>query len=394
MINKAFSPIRLRGVTLKNRFIKTATYEGMSHEGIPDERLFELHASMAANGVALTTVAYGAVNEDGLTNSHQMVIDEEAAPYLEKLAEAVHRHDGMISIQLTHCGYFTTSKRYIHRRPLGPSRTFNKYGLVKGRPFSRAMDRDDIRRTTGDFARAAAIAQAAGFDAVEIHMGHGYLLSQFLSPKINRRVDEYGGSLENRMRFPLEVVNAVRAVVGDEFPILCKINLDDDVRKGFSLPDCIKAVHMLDIHGVDAVMLSGGFTSLTPFYLLRGEIPLREMVTSEPNYLQKAALRFFGMQIIRKYHFTENFFLEKARQVRRSTKMPLIYVGGVISSAGINTIMEAGFDMIAMGRALIAEPDFILKARENPEHRSPCDQCNKCVGFMEKTGIRCVLWDD
>ncbi len=394
MTNKAFSPIRLRGLTLKNRFVKTATYEGMSHDGIPDERLFELHASMAAKDVALTTVAYGAVNKDGLTNRHQMVIDENASPHLEKLAEMVHGQDGKISIQLTHCGYFTTSTRYSSRRPLGPSRTFNKYGLVKGRPFSKAMDSDDIHRTVSDFARAAAIARAAGFDAVEVHMGHGYLLSQFLSPAVNRRSDEYGGSLENRMRFPLEVVNAVRAAVGDEFPVFCKINLDDDVRNGFSLTDCIKAVHMLDTHGVDAVMLSGGFTSLTPFYLMRGEIPLREMVASEPNYLQKAALRLFGMNIIKKYTFSENFFLGKARQVRRSTKMPLVYVGGVISSAGIDAVMEAGFDMIAMGRALIAEPDFILKVRENPEHRSPCDQCNKCVGYMEKTGIRCVLWDD
>jgi 2,4-dienoyl-CoA reductase-like NADH-dependent reductase (Old Yellow Enzyme family) len=148
---------------------------------------------------------------------------------------------------------------------------------------------------------------------------------------------------------------------------------------------------MLDKAGVDAVILSGGFTSLTPFYLMRGEVPLKEMVESEPNYLQKFALRFFGRTIIKKYPFQENFFLDQARQVRKSTKMPLVYVGGVVSASGIVQLMDEGFDMIALGRALIAEPDFLKKVRQNKEHRSPCDQCNICVGYMEKKGVECVL---
>jgi 2,4-dienoyl-CoA reductase-like NADH-dependent reductase (Old Yellow Enzyme family) len=148
---------------------------------------------------------------------------------------------------------------------------------------------------------------------------------------------------------------------------------------------------MLDVYGVDAVILSGGFTSITPFYLMRGEIPLREMVESETNYLQKFALRFFGRTIIKKYEFSENFFLAQAKQLRKNTKMPLVYVGGIISSEGIEKVMEAGFDMIAIGRALIAEPDFIQKVKNNFMHVSPCDQCNICVGYMEKTGVRCVL---
>ena len=391
MLRKAFTPINLRGLELKNRFIKTATYEGMSKAGTPDERLFELHASMAANDVALTTVAYGAVNEDGLTHEDQMVIDDSAVPHLEKLADAVHEKGGKIAIQLTHCGYFTRSTRYKSKKPLGPSRTLNKYGIMKGRPYSKAMSEEDINRTEGDFARAALISQRCGFDAVEVHMGHGYLLSQFLSPAINQRNDEYGGSLENRMRFSLEVIQAIRSEVGEEFPILCKMNMEDDFQQGFTLTECIKAVQMLDKHGVDAVILSGGFTSRTPFYLMRGEIPLKEMVESETNYMQKLALRFFGRSIIKKYEFTENFFLDQAKQVRKSTKMPLVYVGGIISSAGVDEIMGAGFDMIAIGRALIAEPDFIKKIKENTEHRSPCDQCNICVGYLEKNGMKCIL---
>lgn len=391
MLRKAFIPTRLRGLELKNSFIKTATYEGMSKDGIPDDRLFKFHEEMAAHNVALTTVAYGAVNEDGLTHEDQIVIDESATPYLKKLADVVHKKDGKISMQLTHCGYFTRSTRYKSRKPLGPSKTLNKYGLMKGRPYSKAMTAEDIRQTINDFAKAALVSKNAGFDAVEVHMGHGYLLSQFLSPAINKRKDEYGGSLENRMRLSLEVIHAIRLEVGEEFPILCKMNMEDDFQQGFTVTECIKAVQMLNINGVDAVILSGGFTSRTPFYLMRGEIPLKEMVESESNFLQKAALRFFGRFIIKKYEFSENFFLLLAKQIRKNTDMPLVYVGGVISAQGIEEVMDAGFDMIAIGRALIAEPDFIQKVKNDPDHRSPCDQCNICVGYMEKTGVKCIL---
>lgn len=391
MKHDAFDPIQLRNLKLKNRFLKTATYEGMSKGGRPDDRLYEFHGAMAANDVALTTVAYGAVNEDGLTHEDQMVIDEDARPYLRRLAETIHDRGGKISLQLTHCGYFTRSTRYQSRRPLGPSRTLNKYGLMKARPYSRPMTKADIDQTVFDFARSARIAIEEGFDALELHMGHGYLLSQFLSPAINKRSDNYGGSLENRLRISLEIIKAIRKAVGEEHPILCKLNLSDDFENGFNLAECVKTVQILDNEGVDAVILSGGFTSITPFYLMRGEVPLKEMVMSESNLLQKFALRFFGRSIIKKYEFTENFFLEQAMQVRKSTKMNLVYVGGVISAEGVRQVMETGFDMIALGRALIAEPDFLKKLKENDDHRSPCDQCNICVGYMEKNGVECVL---
>jgi len=183
----------------------------------------------------------------------------------------------------------------------------------------------------------------------------------------------------------------VREEVGPEFPILVKLNLSDGFKGGFTLDECKYVSVELEKYGCSALILSGGFTSKTPFYLMRGEIPLKEMVESEHNYLQKFALRFFGRSIIKKYDFEENFFLKQAQQVRKSTKMPLVYVGGIISAEGIEEVMEAGFDMIAMGRALIAEPDFVKKIKENNKHRSPCDQCNICVGYMEKTGIRCIL---
>lgn len=391
MLEKAFTPIRINGLELKNRFIKTATYEGMSRDGIPLESFYDFHGQMAAREVALTTVAYGAVNPDGLTHEHQMVIDNNAFPILEKISRTVHEKGGKISLQLTHCGFFTRSNRYLNRRPLSSSKVFNKYGLMRGRGFSQAMTEKDIISTVRDFAEAAKTAQYAGFDAVEIHMGHGYLLSQFLSPAINKRKDRYGGPLSNRLRFPLQVLQAVRKVTGPEMAVFAKLNMSDDLSNGFTLPDCIETVRLLGENGVDAVTLSGGFTSKTPFYLMRGDVPLREMVESEESYLQKAAIRFFGRRIIKKYEFRENFFLDMAREVRRKTDLPLVYVGGAISGKGVAEIMDSGFDMVALGRALIAEPDFVMKLRNDPGHISPCDHCNKCVGYMEKTGVKCFL---
>ena len=391
MSGKAYTPLKLRDLELKNRFIKSASFEAMSRKGKAEQRLIDFHSRMAENDVALTTLAYGAINADGLTNEDQIVIDDSSKEFLKEISDAVHEKGGKISIQLTHCGYFTRSTKFDSRKPLGPSRTLNKYGIMKGRPFSKAMSIQDIAQTIKDFANAARLAKDSGFDAIELHLGHGYLLSQFLSPAINKRKDKYGGNLENRARFSLELIKAVRKVVGEDFPIFCKLNLSDGFAGGLEIDESVKLTKMLEDANVDAIILSGGFTSITPFYLMRGEIPLKDMIASEPNYLQKFALLFFGRQIIKEYEFEENFFLEKAKKIRTEVKLPLVYVGGVISGKGIQQILDAGFDMIALTRALIAEPDFLKKLKENTDHISPCDQCNICVGRMEKEGIKCVL---
>ncbi|MBU2650741.1 MAG: NADH:flavin oxidoreductase [Bacteroidetes bacterium] len=389
--DNAFSPFTLNGLTLKNRFIKTATFEGMSKDGIPTPDLFRFHREIAEGGVAMTTVAYGAVNEDGLTNEDQMVINENAMPYLEKLAKEVHDAGGAISLQLTHCGFFTRSTRYKSRRPQAPSRILNKYGIMKGRSFSKAMNQDDLDRTRADFGKAAQLAKTCGFDAVEVHLGHGYLLSQFLTPIFNKRKDHYGGNLENRLRYPLEVVREVRKNVGESFPIICKMNLCDGFEGGLTEEEAIKVAKALEKEGMDALLLSGGVTSRTPFYLMRGEVPLKEMVRAEKNILQKLALFLFGKQIIRKYDFEPNFFLEQAKKVRAEVEIPLIYVGGVISGWYIGRIMASGFDLIALGRALIHDPRFLEKVKEAGLYKSECNQCNVCVAEMDRSGVQCVL---
>jgi 2,4-dienoyl-CoA reductase-like NADH-dependent reductase (Old Yellow Enzyme family) len=275
--------------------------------------------------------------------------------------------------------------------PLAPSRVINNYGLLRGRGFARAMKERDLLKTRRDFVRAAVIVKQAGFDAIEVHMGHGYLLSQFLTPAINKRKDRYGGTLENRMRFPLEVVTDIINAVGSDYPVICKINLNDDFKGGLTPEESIFVAKELEKAGVAALALSGGYTSKTPFYLMRGDIPLWNMVKAENNFLQKLVMAVFGRMIIRKYEFRENFFLPLAKKVRAQLKLPLVYVGGVCSSKGLIEIMEEGFDLIAIGRALIHDPDFIKQMENDNEYISPCNHCNICVAEMEKSGVRCVL---
>lgn len=386
-----FTPIKLRSLQLPNRFIKTATYEGMCDKGMPTQQLIDHHARLAKGGVGLTTMAYGAVNADARTHAEQMYLHEGVMPKLAELTSAVHANGGAAALQLTHCGYFTQNSTVDRRKPFAPSKILNKYGLLKGIVFSREMNQAELDRTRDDFARSAAMAKDAGFDAIELHMGHGYLLSQFLSPHTNRRTDRYGGDIRGRGRFPLEVAEATRKAVGDRFPILAKINLDDGFQGGLTLEDTVVFVQELEKAGVDAIVMSGGVTSKTPYYLMRGDVPWWKMVMAERNVPTKIAMALFSRIIIQKYDFEENFFLPMAKRVRQVVDMPLAYLGGVVSREGVDNLMHEGFDMVAIGRALIHDPDFILKLKEDLKHVSPCNHCNICVAEMDRGGVRCVL---
>lgn len=377
------------GLHLKNVFIRSAAYEGMLSDGLPNQDLADHHVAMANASVALSTVSYGAVSSDGRTFSKQMYIHDQSLEKLKELAAAVHFAGGKISMQLTHCGYFSRNKDI--RRPLAPSRVINAYGFLSGILFSRAMSREDMQRIAGDFARAASRLKETGFDAVEIHMGHGYLLSQFLSPRTNKRRDAYGGPIENRARFPLEVMEAVRAKVGKTFPVLVKLNLCDGFRGGFSLEDCKYVAKALEEIDCTAIVLSGGFTSITPFYLMRGSVPLWGMIGNGSSLAEKVTMALLGPVIIKRYRFTPNFFLEQACEIRKEVKLPLVYLGGVDSRQGIEEILDKGFDFIAMARALIHDPEFLSKLKALIIEQSECNRCNKCVVEMDRGGIRCVL---
>ena len=374
---------------LRNIFILSAAYEGMLDHGLPNRDLIDHHVAMAKGSVALTTVSYGAVSAEGRTFNTQMFINEQSLAKLKVLAHEVHAAGGKVSMQLTHCGYF--SKNRDNKPPPAPSRVFNAYGFLSGIMFSREMDRRDMDKIAMDFAHAALRLKDIGFDAVEIHMGHGYLLSQFLSPRTNRRKDQYGGSIENRSRFPLEVSRAVIKKVGKSFPVLVKLNLDDGFRGGFTLEDCKYVTRALEKQGCTALVLSGGFTSITPFYLMRGSVPLAGMIRNGSSLMEKLTMALLGPFIIKRYKFTPNFFLQQAREIRKVVRMPLVYLGGVDSRQGIQEILDAGFDYIAMARVLIHDPDFLIKLRSEKIEKTECNRCNKCVVEMDRGGVKCVL---
>ena len=386
----AFQPIKIRNLILKNRFIKTATYEGMSPGGVPNEDLINFHAEMAKGDVALTTVAYAAISEIGRTHENQLLLNQKSKQNLGKLVEAVHKQGGKASIQLTHCGFFS-SNRNLSTRPVSPSRTLNLYGLFSGLIWSRQFNDSDLKKTLEDFVNAAVLVKDLGFDAIELHMGHGYLLSQFLSPLYNKRKDEYGGSLNNRMRFPIEVTEAVRNSVGDDLAILCKINLSDGLQNGFETEECSTTIDQLYPAGADAFILSGGITSKNAFYLLRGDVPRKEMAEVQDSAARRWSMKMFGKYFMKEYEFSENFFIREAVNVRNSSSAPLAYLGGVSSLDSVSEIMTNGFELLAVGRALIHDPYFVKKLSEEHDHVSPCNHCNLCLVEMDKEGLQCVL---
>jgi 2,4-dienoyl-CoA reductase-like NADH-dependent reductase (Old Yellow Enzyme family) len=388
---KAFEPAPLGPLRLRNRLVKAATYEGMTPGGTPSDALITFHRELAAGGVAMTTVAYGAVSPDGRTFGDQLCLRPEIVPGLRSLADAVHAEGAAASIQLAHAGFFSKVRRRDGTAPRGPSTMLNPYGASAGVPLARAMTEADLATVIDDFGRAAALAVEAGFDAVEVHLGHGYLLSQFLSPATNRRRDAFGGPLANRLRLPLAVVARVRERIGPTRAMLAKTNLRDGFRGGLELDDAIQVVRALEGAGVDAVELSGGFTSRTPFYLLRGGRPLDDMIRVAPTRLHKLILRLTGPLIIRAYPFEELFFLPMARAVREAVGVPLVLLGGVLSLDNLATAMREGFDFVALGRALVADPDLPRRFARGEATRSRCISCNRCVAEMDRGGVRCVL---
>jgi len=379
-----FAPARLGPLRLRNRFIRTATFEGMSPGGVPSDALVEHHRRVAAGGAALNTVAYCSVSPDGRSYATQMWMWPEIVPKLRELTDAVHGEGAAASLQLGHCGYFS-NKRVIGGAPLGPSRVFCTYGLAWPRPMTQA----DIERVIADFARAAALARESGFDAVEIHAGHGYLLSQFLSPYTNRRDDHWGGCIENRARFTIEVVRAVRAAVGADVAVLVKTNVRDGFEGGLELSEAIDVMRMLEHEPVDALVLSGGFVSKAPFYMLRGDLPVRSMAGAQKSWVTRIGLLLFGRFLVPEHPFTEAFFLEEARRVRRMVRLPLVLVGGLKSRSVMEAALAEGFDFLALGRALIHDPDFIKKLERGEIEMSGCEPCNECVAEMDKGGVRC-----
>lgn len=381
---EVFTPGKIGNLTLRNRTIRSGCFEGLSPNASPSEALIEHHRKLAAGGIGMTTVSYCAVSRDGVAFNTEMWMREEIVPGLKRLTDAVHKEGAAASIQLGHCGFFA-NKSAAGTRPMGPSRKFCLFRYS----ISRAMTEADMQRVRGDFRKAAGMAIKAGFDAIEIHAGHGYLLSQFLSPWTNHRHDQYGGSLENRLKFPVSVINHVRETAGPDYPIIVKMNVEDGFKGGLTIGEAVEAATAFESAGASALVPSCGFTARTSFYMMRGQVPIREYVKSEKNPVTKAGMALFGRFIVKEVPFKELFMLEHAKRIKEAVKIPVIYIGGVCSLADMETVIEAGFPFIEIGRATVRDPGVINKMRSGEIAGVDCDHCNRCVAEMAVKGISC-----
>jgi len=387
---RAFTPLRVGPLMLRNRFIKSATNEGCARGGIPSKRLVQFHEAIAAGGVAMTTVAYCAVARDGRTFADQITLDAASVPHLKVLTAAVHRHGAAAMAQLTHGGCFTFLPPQDTRRPLSASGGFNKVGIMSGQWLRQRMSAADMERIGGEFVRAAQLAREAGFDAVEIHMGHGYLLSQFLSPLYNRRRDEYGGDLERRSRFPALVLRRVLDAVGGQLAVACKISVTEGCRGGNTAADGAAIARVLERAGAQLLVLSGGLNIESITTMFGSSFP-KENRTHVGNPIVAAAM-FLQQLTEPKREFRELYQLEHSRQARAATRLPLAYLGGVKSLANVEQVLAEGFDAVALGRVLIHQADLVNAFASGAVRESGCTSCNRCVAMMYTPGgTSCVL---
>ncbi len=383
-----FTPYRLGNTTLRNRTIRSAAFESMGKDFGPTQQLKDYHVSVARGGIGMTTLAYAAVCRSGLSFNKQLWLRDEIVPALADITDAIHREGAAASIQIGHCGnmtHWSTAGCF----PIGASTGFNLYSPT----FVRGMRRDEIAETARCFGEAVRTAHRAGFDCVEVHAGHGYLISQFLSPYTNRRRDEYGGSLENRMRFMkicLEEVMKAAAETGTA--VLVKHNMEDGFKSGIQIPESIEIAKEIEKFGVDGIVLTSGFVSKAPMAVMRGRIPTKTMSYYMPwsSWPQKIVVNLFGQWMIKQYDFEECYFLENALKFRAELKCPLVYVGGLVSRAGIEKVLDAGFEMVQMARALVNDPAFVDKLKAGDETtRSGCDHRDYCMARMYSVDMQC-----
>ena len=382
-----FTPVKIGPVTLRNRIIRSAAFENMAYGNKPSEVLKNYHVAVSRGGVGMTTLAYASVSRSGLSFDGQLWMREEIVPALKDITDAIHAHGAKASIQLGHCGNMT-HRATCGCTPVGASTGFNLYSPT----FVRGLRKAEIEALVEDFGHAVELARKAGFDCVEIHAGHGYLISQFLSPYTNHRHDEYGGSLENRMRFMQQVIRRVMEAARDDMGVVVKMNMFDGFRGGMQREECLEVARELERLGVHALVLSAGFVSKAPMAVMRGAMPLRTLahyMDMRHFWWLKALVRVFGRLMIPTVPYKDAYFLEDAKAFRAAVKLPLIYVGGMVSRAGMEEVLDAGFSALQMARALVRDTDFVNKLQSGEVERSECRHSNYCIGRMYTLEMRC-----
>ena len=380
-----FAPAPLGPVTLRNRIIKAATFEGVMPEGLVTPELIDYHRRVAVGGAGMTTVAYLAVSPEGRTHAECIWLRPEAVPGLRRLTEAVHDEGAAASAQIGHAGPVANSRS--NKAPsLSASRRFNPVAFRTIRAATAA----DIARITDDYARAARFAADGGFDAVEIHLGHNYLLSAFLSPWLNQRRDDWGGAIENRARFPRQVVTAVRGAVGRDVAVIVKLNMNDGLPRGLKEDESLQVARMLESDGaLDALELTGGSSFGNPMYLFRGEAPRAEFAATLPRPA-RLGFKLAGARLMPDYPFEEAYFRSKARRFMEALDVPVILLGGINRLDTVVGALDEGFAFVAMARALLREPDLVNRMASGAADEGICIHCNRCMPTIY-SGTRCAL---
>lgn len=381
-----FNPAKLGPLTLRNRVIKAATFEARTPDALVTDDLIEYHRLPAAGGVAMTTVAYCAVSPGGRTGGNQIWMRPHAVPGLRRLTEAIHAEGAAISAQIGHAGPVADA-RSNQATALAPVRFFNPIAMR----FAQKATREDIDDVLAAHAHAARLAVDAGFDAVEIHLGHNYLASAFLSPLLNRRDDEFGGSLQNRAKVARGLVMAVRRAVRQQVAVTAKLNMTDGIRGGITVDEALTTARWLqDDGGLDAIELTAGSSLVNPMYLFRGDAPVKEFAAAFKPPL-RWGIRMTGHRFFREYPYRDAYLLREARLFRAELTIPLILLGGITNRTTMDLAMAEGFELVAMARALLAEPDLVNRiAAEGSQVRSACTHCNQCMATIYRR-THCVV---
>ncbi len=356
-----FESTEINGMKLSNRFVRSATWEGMAtDDGACTPKLIDLMAGLAKGGVGLIISSHAYILPDGQASPWQLgIYKDELVPGLQDMTAAVHDNGGKIVMQLAHGGYYAHPK-LIGQTPKAPSRAESMSKTPRDE-----MSEDDILNVIGAFEAAAQRAKAAGFDGVQIHSAHGYLLSEFLSPAFNQRDDKYGGDIQNRARIHIAVLQGVRRTVGDDYPVLIKMNCQDFVENGLTAEDSFEVAKMLAAEGIDAIELSGGILSSPKLS------PSRLGIKTEDK---------------------EAYFQEDAKAFKAQLDVPLILVGGNRSfSVAERLVHDKIADYISMSRPFIREPALINRWKSGDLGKATCLSDNMCFGPGSKgQGIYCV----
>ncbi len=358
-----FERTAINGMSLANRFVRSATWEGLATEdGTATAALTDKMVELAKGGVGLIITSYAYVRRDGQSSPRQIAVyDDRFVPGLSLMVKEVHAAGGRIALQLVHGGAYS-SAGLTGMELIGPSEV-----VTGGKVTCRAMDQNDITGIVAAFVEASMRARKAGFDGVQIHAAHGFLLSQFLSPALNRRTDEYGGSLENRARLLLEVVRGVRQEVGRDYAVLVKLNSEDFLEGGLTRAEAVEVALMLEQASVDAIEYSGGTVASA-----------EKHQPPRPGALKSAD--------------NEVYYLDAARAYKQRLKIPLLLVGGIRSYDVADGLVSGGMtDYVSLARPLISEPGLIRRWQAGDRRKAQCISCNACFGPpSEGKGFYCV----